>query len=256
MGANEAGGSVKSALRTLDVLEMLVSQSRPMAAGEIAAALAIPMSSLSYLLATLVDRGYIARSGRLYTTGSAMARLRPRAQAPTLADLVGPIVLKIRNELNETTSFFVRRGFEIEAVASEVGRHALQYTVAVGQRAPMHSFAAGKALLATLADEEFQTYLATGHREKFTANTVVDRHALQAEIESIRREGVARTREEHTAGIVGIGRAAIGNGGAMGAFSIAVPAARYDDDIDAKAVRLLDRAVGRLARLQADPIED
>ena len=54
-GTAETGSSasVKSATRTLDIIEYVVSRSRPLIAQEIAAALAIPVSSLSYLLATL-----------------------------------------------------------------------------------------------------------------------------------------------------------------------------------------------------------
>ena len=40
--------SVKSATRTLDILEFVVGCARPVSAAEIAAALAIPVSSLSY----------------------------------------------------------------------------------------------------------------------------------------------------------------------------------------------------------------
>ena len=52
---------VKSATRTLDIIEYVAAHSRPLVAQEIAVALGIPVSSLSYLLATLVERGYLAR---------------------------------------------------------------------------------------------------------------------------------------------------------------------------------------------------
>ena len=67
-----SSASVKSAIRTLDVLEFLVAQRQPMAARDLSIALAIPVSSLSYLLTTLVDRGYLARDGRHYAPGPAL----------------------------------------------------------------------------------------------------------------------------------------------------------------------------------------
>jgi IclR family acetate operon transcriptional repressor len=247
MAGLEAGGSVKSAMRTLDVLELLVRQARPMAAHEIAAALAIPMSSLSYLLATLTERGYLERSGRFYEVGPAIERLRPRAVGPTLAEQVAPLVASLRYQLNETASFFVRRGFEIEAVATEVGQHALRYTLDVGQRAPMHSFAAGKALLATLDDEELESYFRTVDRAAFTPHTIVAEETLRAAIETVRRLGFARTREEHSLGIIGIGCAAMVDGAAAGAFSVAIPVARFDDAIEERCVRFLGRAAESVA---------
>jgi len=220
--------SVKSALRTLDILELLVRQRQPMAAHEIAEALAIPVSSLAYLLATLVDRGYVERTGRRYAPGAALARLNPAGGEPSLTERVAPLVRSLRLQLNETAGFFVRHDHEIEAIASETGIHALRYTIDVGERAPLHSYAAGKAILATFPRREFDDYLKTVPREAFTASTIVDADALRVEIERVRRTGLARTREEDTPGIVGIGRAVVVDGIPLGAFSVAMPIARFD----------------------------
>ena len=239
--------NVKSAMRTLDILELLVRQRMPMAAHEIAAALAIPVSSLAYLLATLVDRGYVERLGRRYAPGEALARLNPSAGEPSLAERVAPLVRSLRIQLNETAGFFVRHGYEMEAVASETGVHALRYTVDVGARAPLHSFAAGKAILATLPDAELDEYLDEVPRIAFTPHTIVGAEALRAEIAQIRRTGIAHTREEDTPGIIGIGRAAIVDGAALGAFSVAIPMARFDAAVDARVVKALGQAVDLLA---------
>jgi IclR family acetate operon transcriptional repressor len=240
-------------MRTLDILELLVRQKQPMAAHEIAGALTIPVSSLAYLLATLVDRGYVERLGRRYGPGPSLAKLNPAQGELTLAERVAPLVRSLRIELNETAGFFVRTGFEIEAVASEIGVHALRYTLEVGQRAPLHSFAAGKAILATMGDEELDHYLRTVPRSAFTTSTIVDATALRAEVETIRRSGIARTREEDTSGIIGVGRAAFAGDTALGAFSVAIPMARFDDTVDARVVRALTRSTQLLAAAEAPP---
>ena len=59
--AGSAPAPVKSAMRTLDVIELVVAHRKGITANEIGAALTIPVSSLSYLLATLVDRDYLRR---------------------------------------------------------------------------------------------------------------------------------------------------------------------------------------------------
>lgn len=243
----EASPTVKSAMRTLDILEFVVRQSRPLAAHEIAAALAIPVSSLAYLLSTLCERGYLERSGRSYSPGPGLARLHPLSAEPTLAERVAPLVRTIRIQLNETAGFFIRRGFEIETLASETGLHALRYTLEIGQRAPLHSFAAGKALLATMSEVELDDYLRAVPRLAFTAYTLAEADALRAEIAAIRTSGIARTQEEHAPGIIGIGRAAISGGGALGAFSVAIPIARFNEDVEARAIKLLCRSAELLA---------
>jgi IclR family acetate operon transcriptional repressor len=242
MATPSSSPPVKSALRTLDILELLAQQARAMTAQEIAMTLGIPVSSLSYLLSTLVEREYLDRSRREYRLGPAVARLSGGGGQPGLADRVAPIVRAMTRELNETAGFFVLRDFEAEAVAREIGLQALRYTIEIGQRAPLHAFAAGKALLATMSDQQLAFYFRTVERRIFTPQTVHEEAALRREIAQIRRDGVARTFEEHTPGITGMARAVMSGGRAIGAFSIAMPLARCDAAKERQARRLLDRA--------------
>ncbi|MCW3837551.1 IclR family transcriptional regulator [Sphingomonas canadensis] len=246
MGSSETPATVKSAMRTLDILEFLVGQGRPLAAHELSSALAIPVSSLSYLLSTLVERGYLERAGRQYAPGAALARLNPNREGPTLAERVAPLVRAVSTQLNETASFFVQRGDELEALATETGNQSLRYALDIGQHAPMHAFAAGKALLARLPAEALDAYFAGSKRRAYTANTITDEAAIRAELDQIRQTGIAFTREEHTAGIIGIGRAAMADGGLAGAFSVAIPVARCDAGAERAAIDALKRATALL----------
>jgi IclR family transcriptional regulator, acetate operon repressor len=232
---------VKSAMRTLDIIEYVVSRSRAPVAQEIATALAIPVSSLSYLLSTLVDRGYLAREGRRYTVGPGLARLNERSAAFTLAERVAPLVKTLRIKLNETASFFVRRDWEIEALATESSEHALRYAVQIGARAPLHALSAGKALLAELTEEELARYFVETCRTAYTAATLTEEEAIRAEISLIRRCGIARAREEHHRGLVGLGRVAKIDGEVVGALSVAVPTVRFDAAVEQRAAELLVR---------------
>ncbi|MEQ7154756.1 IclR family transcriptional regulator [Brevundimonas aurifodinae] len=238
--------TVKSAMRTLDILELLVAQGRPLAAHEIATALVIPVSSLSYLLTTLADRGYIERLGRKYGPGQGLARLQPGRVADSLIQRAVPVVRSLRVRLNETAGFFVPRGHEVEAAVSEIGTHALRYTLDVGQRAPMHAFAAGKAILATYDEAGLAEYFAGSERQAFTAQTLTEEADLRVELDSVRRSGVARTREEHTPGIQGMARVVMADGRAAGAISIAIPLPRVTPELEAETIDLLKRSVDLL----------
>lgn len=251
---DSANDSVKSAVRTLDILETLVRLGRPMAAREISEILGIPVSSLSYLLTTLVNRDYLVRDGRLYHAGPAIGRLNRHSRPVPLADRVRPIVRSLRDQLNETASFFVLKDFAAEALVSEVGQHALRYSVEVGSRGPLHAFAAGKAMLATFDYVDLSIYFETVERERFTPRTIVDEGDLRCELDQIRlSDGVARTIEEHTPGIIGIGRAVTAhNGDLLGALSIAVPAARYDLKLDERILYLLEHAIDMVRKSQPE----
>ncbi len=237
---------VKSATRTLDIIEYVVAHPRPLVAQEIATVLGIPVSSLSYLLATLVERNYLVREGRRYSPGPGLERLQMHAEAYSLADRAAPLVRTLRVQLNETTSFFVRDGWEIEALVTESSQQALRYAVPTGNRLPMHALASGKALMAALPDEALDRYFAETEREKFTASTITGEKALRKEIARIREEGFAYTDEEFSLGIVGIGRVVTIDGEPVGALSVAIPKARFDEAMKRRVNDLLERTSGLL----------
>ncbi|MEG3126160.1 IclR family transcriptional regulator [Sphingomonas sp. GB1N7] len=247
MATDGTSASVKSAIRTLDILEFLVAQRRPMAARELSVALAIPVSSLSYLLTTLVDRGYLARDGRCYAPGPALKRLQPATAVGEFLDSVGGVAKSLRDQLNESVAFFVRREFEVEAVVSAVGTQALRYSFDIGRRAPLHIISAGKAILAALPKDELDAYFRDSRRAAFTPNTLTDESPLRANLNLARASGIARTREEQTMGIVGIGRAVVVGGELMGAISVAIPLARFDAVLDRRVTELLMHATDQLA---------
>jgi IclR family acetate operon transcriptional repressor len=245
--ANLPPATVKSAMRTLDIIEYVVSRGRSLVAQEISEALSIPVSSLSYLLATLVERDYLARTGRRYTAGPGLERLQTRTSSFTLAEIVAPLVRTLRIQLNETTTFFVRRGWELEALVTETSEHALRYALQTGVHAPLHGPSAGKALLAAMEDSELERYFAETERAVFTPATIVSEAPLRAEIADIRRTGIARTHEEYTPGIHGLGRVARIGGEVVGAFSVAIPAVRFDEATDRRTAELLARTIDLLA---------
>ena len=247
LGGNPAANSqVKSATRTLDTIEYVVAAGRPLVAQEIATALGIPVSSLSYLLSTLVERHYLLREGRRYSAGPGLARLQTSSGGFTLADRAAPLVRTLRVQLDETTSFFVREGWEIEAIVTESSEQALRYSVPQGRRLPMHALASGKALLAALPPEEIDRYFAESERRKFTEATTIDEAPLRRQLDEARRTGFAMTDEEFSLGIVGIARLITIGGVPVGSMSVAVPKVRFDDDLHSRVADLLDRAADLL----------
>jgi IclR family acetate operon transcriptional repressor len=234
--------TVKSAMRTIDILEYVIARPNGVVAQEIAAGLSIPVSSLSYLLATLAEREYLARDGRRYLPGVALARLASPRATQSLTDRVRPLVRSLRQQLNETASFFVRDGWQLEAVVTETAEQSLRYSIAVGTRSPLHCLAAGKALLAQLSEPELSTYFAATPLVAFTPRSITDEGVLRAELNEIRESGIAYTREEYTPGIFGLGIAAMAGDRPLGAFAVAVPAPRFDREIEERSIERLRQA--------------
>ena len=244
--AEAPSSQVKSATRTLDIIEYVVAHGRPLVAQEIAVALGIPVSSLSYLLGTLVDRGYLVRDGRRYSAGPGLQRLQASPGGFSLAERAAPLVRTLRVQLNETTSFFVRSEWDVEAIVTETSEQALRYAVPTGARLPMHALASGKALLAALPDDELDRYFAETERVRFTPATVTAEKALRRELAEIRTTGFAVTDEEFSLGIRGIGRVVTIGGEPVGALSVAVPKARFDEAVQHRVMDMLERTAGLL----------
>jgi IclR family acetate operon transcriptional repressor len=244
--SNSGASQVKSATRTLDIIEYAVAHGRPLVAQEIAVALGIPVSSLSYLLSTLVERGYLARDGRRYSAGPGLERLQAKSGGYTLKDRAAALVRTLRVALNETTSFFVRHGWEVEAIVTETSEQALRYSMETGRRLPMHALAAGKALLAALPDDELDRYFAESDRGRFTPATMTSEKALRRELPEIRRTGFALTDEEYSLGIRGVGRVVTVGGEPVGSLSVAIPKVRFDQATQERTIDLLERSSGLL----------
>ncbi len=238
---------VKSALRTLDVIEFVVAHRQGVVAQEIAGALGIPVSSLSYLLTTLADRGYLVREGRRYLPGPSLARLRAAPEALPLADRVAPLVRALKGELNETASFMVQRGWDVEALVTEASDQALRYAVDPGTRRPLHALAAGKAIAAWLPEADLARYFAETIRATLTPHTRTSEADLTADFARIKAEGFSLAREEATVGIVGMAVPVRENGMVVGAFSVAVPAVRFSDALAERIRLLLQRSAAAIA---------
>lgn len=247
MNAPAASNPVKSAMRTLDVIEYVVANRQGAVAQEIAGALAIPVSSLSYLLATLTERGYLLREGRRYLPGPGLQRLRAPEAALTLEDRVAPLVRALRSELNETSSFMVRRGWDVEALVTEASDQALRYAVDPGTRRPLHALAAGKIMAAWLPPAEMARYFAETERTKLTPQTRTTEAELRADFAQIMATGFSLAREEATPGICGMAVPVWIDEQLAGAFSVAVPAVRFNEQLVERVRQLLVRSAGAVS---------
>lgn len=243
----DSSTAVKSALRTLDIIEMVVATPGGVVAQDIARTLAIPVSSLSYLLATLVERGYLDRQGRRYLPGGGLERLNAARVELSLVDKARPVVKALRSRFNETVSFFALDGWEIRADITETSDQPLRYSIEEGQRAPMWCVAGGKAVLAAFDEPTLDRFFAEVELVSYTATTIATEADLRREIARVREVGYAVTRDERTLGISGLGQAVLADGRPVGALGVALPTVRFDDVTRDAIVRELNEAAARLS---------
>ena len=247
-----SSGAVKSADRTVELLELLAGYSEPLTLSEIHRELNYPKSSLFVLLRTLVARGWVEtdRRGTGYSIGvrALLVGTSYLDRDPVIRAATRVLEL-LRAEINETVHLARLDGADVVYLASRESAHHLRLTSRVGRRVPAHATALGKALLAGLDDAQVDAILPT-RLDALTPLTTVDREALYAELAVVRERGYAAERGQNTPGLGCFAVALDYRNPGTDAISCSVPYARLDDaDHAAQTLEAVRRHAGELSDL-------
>ncbi|MCH0539589.1 IclR family transcriptional regulator [Streptomyces sp. MUM 203J] len=249
MSASEAGGGqVKSAVRTVELLEFFAGSPGMHTLAAVQEAVGYPKSSLYMLLRTLVELGWVETdpTGTRYGIGV-------RALLVGTSYLDGDEVVTaaratldlLADDTSETVRLARLDGTSVVDLATRRSPHHLRPATRVGRRLPAHSTALGKALLATRADDEVRRMLPET-LPAFTAHTVTDREALIEELAAVRALGYAVDREENTLGLRCFAVAVPYRVPARDAVSCSVPVARLTEAHEQRIKEALFDARDRL----------
>lgn len=223
--------AVKSADRTVELLELLSRTGQPLTLSEIHRELAYPKSSLFVLLRTLVARGWVEtdRRGTGYSIGvrALLVGTSYLDRDPVIRSATR-VLEDLRGEVNETAHLARLDGADVVYLASRESAHHLRLTSRVGRRVPAHATALGKALLAELPDAHVDALL-PAVLERLTPDTVTGRDALFADLAAIRERGYAAERGQNTQGLGCFAAALRYRAPAIDAISCSVPYPRLDD---------------------------
>jgi DNA-binding IclR family transcriptional regulator len=232
---------VKSALRVLNILEVLADCPEGVGFSELGRRLNLPKSSLSGLLTTLTDHGYVRFDAgqRIYTLGirvweHGQAYARHRDLLHEAQRVMEGIVATI----NETVQLATLDGIENVYLAKVDCSHPLRLQSEVGRRLPAHATGLGKVLLAELPSEILQARLDGRTLSAVTPRTLTERATLLAELETIREQGFAVDDQEYTWGLRCVAVPIRERGaGATTALSVSVPVMRASPEELALALR-------------------
>lgn len=194
-----ASHRVKSAERTLDLLELLASTDDQLTLSEIARRLSMPKSSLHKLLATMKHRGWVAAdnvSGTRYRIGlRALLAGTHYVDIDEMVQMVGPILSELSAHLQEASHLGRMDGADVVYLAKRESSHPLRMYSAVGRRLPAHATAMGKAILATRPWDEVDQLLPET-LVSLTPGTIISRDKLQEELVKTKARGYAIDNEE------------------------------------------------------------
>lgn len=243
--------AVKSAKRSIGILELMISRASGLTFRQIGEALDLPRSSLHGLLGTLVEAGWLRydTSARTYWLGTRTLEAgNAYLRALDIPNRAYPLMEKIRDEIDETVQLSILEGRYNVYVGKVDGRQALTLASAVGRRLPAHATGVGKVLLAALSQAALRHVIGSVELERFTEHTIVDKPTLYKHLGLIRDHGYGTDNEEYTAGVRCIAVPIHDQAGeVIAAMSVSAPAIRLDLEPSEKALALLHAASRNLS---------
>lgn len=231
--------------RAFDILELLVTAGDAVSLSRVHERVNLAPSTTHRILTVLVARGYAVQNSttRLYSPGPKL--LEMAARASTNVQIAASAFLRdLATATGETTNLaFPQRDGVVYIDQVESG-HVVRMFIEVGHQAPFYCTAVGKAMLSAFPTQQGEAYLAAVDLRPFTANTIVDRHQLAAEIAQTRLRGYAVDDEEREPGVRCVAAPIVDHRGrCVAGIGISGPASRVRADrLDALGGQVRDAA--------------
>jgi IclR family transcriptional regulator, acetate operon repressor len=225
----------RSVMRVLRLFEAVAAARDGKTLAQLSVQLGSPKSSLLLLLRPLVASGYLLHVENRYRLGSAAYRLASDILATRdLAQLMGPYMEELVTRTRESVFLAILdREARLVTYADRIDSpQAIRYSAPIGSMRPLYCSAAGLVLLAFQDDEWIERYLKSTSMKPLTPDTVVSKTVIRANLEKIRRDGMAVSIGEAVPGVAGLAAPiADPDGGVSAALLIGAPAERFQAEL-------------------------
>jgi len=216
---------IQSVARALHLID-LVGGGPPegLSLGDIARALGVSKSTAFSLARTLTNFGYLRDTmpGPRYKLGMALVRLGDLVgQQLALGDLCRPVLRELTDVTGLTSRVALSDGGYPIFIDRVDGPGTVRFYTPLGRRELPHATAAGKSILASLAEPEVRRICAETGLPRRTAHTITDVDTLLDHLVIVRRRGFAVDDEEDAEGVFCVGAAFFDhNATCVGAVSV------------------------------------
>lgn len=195
---------------------------------ELSQELDMPKSTVQVYLNTLAKNKFVVKDGRKYQVG--LQFLQYGMYALWSYPMFPNVKSKIE-ELSETTgelaACFVEELGEAVYIYGMEGDRSIRTDLTMGDRAGLHCTASGKAILAYLPPERIEEIISQRPLERKTRQTITDLAELREELQKIREQEYACSREESVEGVRSVAAPILLDGEVVCSISLAGPANRF-----------------------------
>ena len=248
----ESNQSNAAAVRAFRVLEEVARHRDGCALAAVVEAVGLPKQSVHRLVGQLQLAGLVVRE-----PGTRRVQIASRVERFAQAALMnGParaerhaILASLVDEIGETCNLAALAGTDIVYLDRVETSWPLRMLLAPGSHVPLHASASGKLLLALLPRPQRTRLLESLTLRGYTENTLVDRAALEQDLEATRARRIGINRAEHLQGMYGIAVPVMQDSRrACAAVALQAPAGRATIEAVMVHVQRLEAAAARIAR--------
>jgi DNA-binding IclR family transcriptional regulator len=214
----------------LEVLEAL-AEVEEIGLTDLARRIDISGPTLFRLLATLVASGYVQKAGSRYRLTLKSWEVGSKAvRRLKLRDLVRPRAERLAERSRESAHLAVLQGSGVVIIDKVEAVQPVRVDTYVGQRAPAHCSATGKAILAAMPEGRVDEILDAA-LTRYTDRTICDRAKLRKELKAARTRGYATNKGEWRADVSAIAVPLLDHADTVVAsLSLTMPTQRFTEE--------------------------
>ena len=222
--------AVPNLQRGMSILEFLSKHQMSATIAELSERLGYPSASVFRITQELDEMGYLSRdpaTKRFSLTNKFLMLGQPQGRERGLVEASLPAMRGLRKATGETTQICCLIEIENVILNQLASTHPFKYSAELGARCPAYSCAPGKAIIASLPDEEREELVSGIRFKRFTPTTITNRRSFREELATISACGYALDRAEGMEGIHCVAAPVCDRHGyPVGAITIAGPASR------------------------------
>jgi len=221
---------IQSVEKALNILELL-AEKQELSVTKVAECLGLNRAGSHRFLATLRELGYVEKDAdsRYQLTFKILKLGMQFANRFEIRNVARPHMQKLSSISNETINLGYWDGKGIVHIDKIDSQEVLRIDPGIGTRVPAYCTGLGKAVLASLPEEELEEYMESVKLEPYTPKTITTRKRLKEELKKTRERGFAIDDEELAQGLRCVGAPVFDYRGYPSySMSVSGPAMRLD----------------------------
>jgi IclR family KDG regulon transcriptional repressor len=222
---------VKTLQRFFQIIELL-EQKEGLRLQQIADRLNLDKSTVFRFLSSAREYGYVTKDDDTskYSLGYRFLSIASQISGTLdVRKIAHPHLVELERLTGETIHLTIFDGENVVYIDKVESQRPVRMYSRIGNVAPVHCTAVGKAILAFQEDEQVDRILSTEGLRPYTPNTITDREELKRELGRVRVSGFAVDRREHESEICCVAAPVWdGRGAVDAAISISAVSSRTD----------------------------